>query len=359
VIVIGVDPHKQTHTAAAVEAAVGVLRGERTVVARQRGHEQLLAWGRELDAERLWAVEDCRHVSGSLERFLLARGERVLRVPPRLMGQARRAGRERGKSDSVDALAVARAALREPELPAAQLAGPEREIRLLHDHRADLVAERTRIQNRLRWHLHDLDPELEVPTRGLDRRLWLDRLGRRLARLDQTAQVRIARELVSRCRELSRRVEGLERELALLLRAQAPELLELAGCGTLTAAQLLGEIAGIERFSSEGKLAKHAGAAPLPASSGQRQRHRLNRNGNRQLNCALHRIAVTQARVHPAARAYLERKQAEGKSRREALRCLKRHLARVVFRILHTISARQRPLTPTPPHTPLIGVGLT
>ncbi|MGZ4411642.1 MAG: IS110 family RNA-guided transposase [Gaiellaceae bacterium] len=358
-IVIGVDPHKQSHTAVAVEAAVGRLRGERTVAARAHGHEQLLAWARELDGERLWALEDCRHVSGSLERFLLARGERVVRVPPRLMGEARRAGRERGKSDSVDALAVARAALREPDLPVACLAGPEREIRLLHDHRADLVAERTRIQNRLRWHLHDLNPELAVPAGALDRRVWLDRVGRRLARLEQTAQVRISRELVARCRELSRRVGELERELAALLREHAAALLALPGCGTLTAAQLLGEIAGVTRFASDAKLAKHAGSAPLPASSGQRQRHRLNRNGNRQLNCALHRIAVTQARMHAPARAYLERKQAEGKSRREALRCLKRHLARVVYHILHTIATRTTSPSTTQPNAPLAALALT
>jgi transposase len=343
VIVIGVDPHKQTHTAAAVEQATGELRAEVTVRARLHGCEQLLAWARELHGERLWAMEDCRHVSGSLERFLLARGEQVVRVPPRLMGEARRSGREWGKSDVVDARAVARASVREPGLPAAQLAGPEREVRLLHDHRTDLVSERTRIQNRLRWHLHDLDPELEVPNGALDRGVWLDRLGRRLTRMDQTAQVRIARELVTRCRELSRRISQLERELTLLLRALAPELLALTGCGTLTAAHLVGEIAGVDRFTSDAQLAKHAGTAPLPASSGQQQRHRLNRTGNRQLNCALHRIAVTQARVHAPARAYLERKQSEGKSRREALRCLKRHLTRVIFRILQAISTR----TPT------------
>ena len=358
-IVIGVDPHKQTHTGAAVEGVTGQLRGEQTVAARWRGHEQLLAWGRTLDAERLWALEDCRHVSGSLERFLLARGERVVRVPPRLTGEARRSGRERGKSDAVDALAVARAALREQDLPVARLAGPEREIRLLHDHRADLVGERTRIQNRLRWHLHDLEPEFEVPAGALDRKLWLDRCGRRLARREQTTQVRIARELLGACRELSRRIGQIERELRGLLVEQAGELLELPGCGTLTAAQLVGEIAGIDRFASDAKLAKHAGSAPLPASSGQRQRHRLNRKGNRQLNCALHRIAVTQARMHPPARAYLERKQAEGKSRREALRCLKRHLTRIVFHILQTIAARRAIPSPTPPDTPLTAVGLT
>jgi transposase len=358
VIVIGVDPHKQSHTGAAVAGATGELRGEQTVKARQRGHQRLLTWARELDRERLWAVEDCRHVSGALERFLLARGERVVRVAPRLMGEARTSGRERGKSDAVDALAVARAALREPELPVARLAGPEREIRLLHDHRGDLVAERTRIQNRLRWHLHDLDPELEVPRGALDRRVWLDRVGRRLARGEQTVLVRICRELLARCGELTSRITALERELEAVLRVEARELLELVGCGPLTAAQLIGEVAGVERFATDAQLAKHSGSAPLPASSGQRQRHRLNRTGNRQLNCALHRIAVTQARMHAPARAYLERKQGEGKSRREALRCLKRHLARVVFRILKTIAAR-RASPPTSPNAPLMAAGLT
>ena len=216
----------------------------------------------------------------------------------------------------------------------------------MHDHRADLVAERTRIQNRLRWHLHDLDPELQIPTGALNRRVWLDRLGRRLARLEQTAQVRIGRELVGRCRELSRRVDELERELASLLREQAP-----ARCSSFLVAarspprSCSARSAGVGRFASDAKLAKHTGSAPLPASSGQRQRHRLNRSGNRQLNCALHRIAITQARMHPPARAYLERKQAEGKSRREALRCLKRHLARTIYRTLRAIEETK--MTPT------------
>lgn len=121
--------------------------------------------------------------------------------------------------------------------------------------------------------------------------------------------------------------------------AHAPELLELPGCGTLSAARLIAEVAGAKRFASDAKLAMLAGAAPLDASSGRQQRHRLNRKGNRQLNLVLHRIAVTQARLHPPARAYLERKRAEGKSRREALRCLKRHLARAVWRRLRAASS--------------------
>jgi transposase len=326
VIVIGIDPHKRTHTAAAVEQATGELVGELTRPAREQGHGDLLLWARSLAGERLWALEDCRHVSGRLERFLLASGERVVRVPPKLMAGSRRSARSRGKSDAIDALAVARAALREPGLPSARLEGSSREIRLLVDHRDDLVGERTRMQQRLRWHLHELCPEFEIPAGGLDRRVWLQRVGRRLARGQQTTQVRIARELLRRIAELTRRADELERELAALVRCEAPSLLALVGCGTLTAAKLVGETAGAARFGSDARLAMHAGAAPLDASSGQQRRHRLNRSGNRQLNCALHRLAVNQGRWHPDAAAYLARKQAEGKSRREALRCLKRHL---------------------------------
>jgi transposase len=124
-----------------------------------------LRWARKLDAERVWAIEDCRHVSGAFERFLIARGERVVRVAPKHMAGARRAARERGKSDSIDAFSVAKAALRErlETLRGAHLDGRALDIRLLSDHREDLIAARTRDQQRLRWHLHDLWPELEIP----------------------------------------------------------------------------------------------------------------------------------------------------------------------------------------------------
>jgi transposase len=259
----------------------------------------------------------------------------LVRVPPKLMAPQRRTGRARGKSDPIDALAVARAALREPRLnhprPGEQAT---RELKLLVDHRDDLVDERRRAQQRLRWQLHDLDPELTVPPGALDRPVWLDRVSRRLSRTEQTVQVRIARDLVGRCRTLTRTILALDRELDRRIQQTAPTLLALPGCGPLSAAKLLGEIGPIERFDTDAQLARHAGVAPLEASSGKYQRHRLDRGGNRQLNCALHRIAITQARVHPPARAYLERKQSEGKSRREALRCLKRTLARTVYTTL-------------------------
>jgi transposase len=329
-IVIGVDVHKQSLTAVAVDEA-GRAAAEATASAAC----ELLAWASSLPGERSWAVEDCRQLTRALERALLAAGESLVRVPPKLMAPQRRAGRARGKSDPIDALAVARAALPEPRLDHPRPGERRlRELKLLVDHRDDLIDERRRAQQRLRWHLHDLELELAVPLGALDRSVWLDRLGRRLAGLAQSAQVRIARELVARCRSLTRSILALERELQAAAAQTAPALLALPGCGAVSAAKLLGEIGPIERFETEAQLARHAGVAPLEASSGKHRRHRLDRGGNRRLNCALHRIAITQARVHAPARAYLERKQSEGKSRREALRCLKRQLARTVFNTL-------------------------
>jgi transposase len=331
-IVVGLDVHKHSLTAVAVDE-----------LGRERGAWSgpigvgAVQWAQSLAPERLWAVEDCRHVTRALEQTLLAAGERLVRVPPRLTAPQRRRGRSRGKSDRIDALAVARAALQEPQLDGPR-AGEEtlRELKLLVDHRDDLVAERRRCQQRLRWHLHELDPSLYVPLGALDRTVWLDRLARQLARREQTTQARIARDLLARCRALTRSIAELDRDLDARTTAIAPRLLALPGCGTLSAAKLLCEIGPIERFRSDAQLARHAGVAPLDASSGKHMRHRLDRGGNRQLNCALHRIAITQGRVHPPARAYLERKQNEGKSRREAIRCLKRQLARTVYSTLKT-----------------------
>ncbi len=158
-------------------------------------------------------------------------------------------------------------------------------MRLLVDHRDDLVEERKRIQKRLRWHCHDLEIGLELPARVLDRHVWLD-------------------------------------------------LLEIPGCSALRAAHILGQTAGFSRFKGDATFAMHVGCAPLPVSSGKSARHRLNRCGNRKLNSVIHMIALTQAGMHPPAMAYMERKQAEGMSYREALRCLKRLILRAVFKTM-------------------------
>jgi transposase len=335
-IVIGSDPHKSSHTFAAVDAASGELRGTLTVPATAAGAERALRWARGVDGGRCWAIEDCRHVSGRLERALVARGERTVRVAPKLMAGARKGAREGGKSDPIDATAVARAALREgiDALPGAYLHERALEIRLLLDHHDDLVADRRDEQCRLRWHLHDLFEDLQIPAGALDREVWLTRLARRLAGQPAAARVRIARELIRSIRERTRRIRALEREIAALVAAYAPQLLAEVGCGPLTAAKLIGELAGAQRFASDAQLARTAGVAPIPASSGRRDRHRLDRGGNRQLNLALHRLAVTKGRHCPQTAAYLTRKQAEGKTRMDALRCLKRHLARRVWQLL-------------------------
>jgi transposase len=349
-IVLGADMHKGSHSLAAVAGDTGELLGDKTVQVGDRGFAAALDWARGLGAERVWALEDCRHVSGSFERFLLVHGERVVRVATRLMAGARRGGRERGKSDLIDAIAVARAALREgvERLPLAELAGVELDIRLLVDHRERLVRMRVALYNDLLWHLHDLWPEQTFPGCALLSKKWTTTIGRRLARAEQTARVRIAGDELRHLRELSRTIDGLEQEIAGLVAQVAPQLLAEPGLGPLTAAKLIGEIAGAQRFTSDAKLARAGGIAPLPVSSGKTNRHRLDRGGNRQINTAIHRVAVTRARCHPETRAYIERKRAEGKTNREALRCLKRHLARRIWHLLQPPHPEpEHPLSPS------------
>lgn len=203
----------------------------------------------------------------------------------------------------------------------------------------------------MRWNLHDVWPELEIPARALSAVCWQARIAGRLTRAAQSTRVRIARDELRRIRELTRAINELERELATLVAEVAPQLLAERGCGVLIAAKLVGEVAGVQRFDSDAKLARIAGSAPVPASSGHYERHRLDRGGNRQLNCALHRLAVTKGRLDPDTAAYLARRQAEGKSRREALRCLKRHLARRVWHLLQPAAAS----APTP-HLPAVTI---
>ena len=337
-VVIGADLHKRSHTLVAVDDS-GRKLAEKTASATPTGHLELRRWASRWP-ERSFALEDCRHLSRSLERDLLRAGERVIRVPPKLMAGARRSSREPGKSDPIDALAVARAALREPDLPIASLDGPERDVRLLVDHRDDLVATRTQDQNRLRWHLHELMPGDEPAPRALDRAHVLAQLEERLA--DEPGTVaRIARELVIRIRELTLAINALEREIAGLIADLTPSLLALTGCGPLTAAKLVGETAGIGRFRSKAAFARHNGSAPVPVWSGNTVRHRLSRGGNRQLNVALHRIAITQLQHDGPGKTYLEHRRAAGDTKTEAIRALRRRISDEVFRRMRDDEAAQ------------------
>lgn len=329
-VVLGADLHKRSHTVVAVDER-GRKLGERTVRATREGHLELRRWASRWRSRR-WALEDGRHLSRRLEAELVRAGEDVVRVPPKLMAGARRSSREPGKSDPIDALAVARAALREPDLPIARLDGVEREVRLLVDRREDLVAERTREMQRLRWFLVELDIDEPAPA-SLDRSVVQAGLAAELAgRAEFVA--RFAREILVRIVELSAAVRDLEREIETRIRPLAPVLLELVGCGPLTAAKLVGETAGVGRFRSKEAFARHNGTAPVPVWSGNTVRHRLSRGGNRQLNVAIHRIAITQMQREGPGRDYVVRRMATGSTKTEAIRLLRRRLSDEVFRRL-------------------------
>jgi transposase len=291
-VTLGIDAHKRTHTVVAVDD-VGRQLGTRTTTATTTAdHLDLVRWADRFGAERVWAVEDCRHLSRRLEADLLAAGERIVRVPPKLMAHARDGARTYGKSDPIDALAVARAALRHPDLPAAQLEGPARELRLLVDHREDLVNERTRCINRLRWHLHELDPSWDPTPRSLTSYHNLDAVVARLAGMEGMV-ARIAADIVAHVRVLTVRERALEREITRRVAALAPTLLAIVGVGGLTAAKIVAEVADVRRFTSKDRFARHNGTAPLPVWSGNRERHRLSRTGNRQLNAAITRSPIS------------------------------------------------------------------
>lgn len=278
------------------------VRGQRTVRATDGGSLDALRFVQELDQQRVWAVEDCRHVSGRLEGVLIAVGERVIRIPPALMDE-----------QAMD-------------------------VRLLCDYRDQLISERGRLANRLRWHLLAIDPELEEQLRpaAFEGSRIRARLARQLARLGPSTQVRIAKAMLKRISQLTREERELEAELAALIQEHSAQLLQEHGCGTITAAILIGHTAGAKRFANDAAFALHAGTAPIPASSGNTNRYRLHRGGDRQLNRALHVIALSRARTDPTTRAYLNRKASEGKTKREAIRCLKRHLARHFWKLLYT-----------------------
>ena len=337
-IVLGADTHKRSHTIAAVAAASGELLGEQTVLSGAKGAAELLRWARGLGDERVWAIEDCRHVSGSLERFLIERGERVLRVHSTLMSVSRRQARGRGKSDSIDALAVARAALREglDTLPAAHLDGPELDLRLLVDHRERLVRRAGRDQQHAAMASARPLARPAVPgQRAVSRQMGAaDRAPARPGRADDARPDRARRAAPHpRAHPDDQGAGSRDR------RPGRPDRAAPADRARLRPPDR-GQARRRDRrrppLRPDAKLARAAGIAPIPVSSGNTSRHRLDRGGNRQINATIHRIAVTRLRCHPETKDYIARKRAEGKSTKDAIRCLKRHLTRRIWHLLQT-----------------------
>ncbi|MGH3995108.1 MAG: IS110 family transposase, partial [Pseudonocardiaceae bacterium] len=259
-VVVGADVHKRTHTFVAVDE-VGRELGHRTFPATTPGHRDAVRWARgRFGRDLRWAIEDCRHLSARLERDLLTAGESVVRVPPKMMAEQRRTARTRGKSDPIDALAVARAAQREPDLPLACHDEQSRELKLLVDRRDDLVKHRTSTICRLLWHVHELDPELAPPTASLDRRVRQQELADGLADLGGIV-AELARDELADVIELTGRINALQRRITGLVEHTATALLAMPGVGALTAAKIVGETAGVARFKSEAAFARHAGIA--------------------------------------------------------------------------------------------------
>ncbi|MGH3555102.1 MAG: IS110 family transposase, partial [Mycobacterium sp.] len=266
-IVVGTDAHKRSHTFVAADE-VGRQLGAKTVKATTGGHAKAIMWAREqFGTELIWGIEDCRNLSARLERDLLAAGQQVVRVPTKLMAQTRKSGRSRGKSDPIDALAVARAVLREPDLPVASHDETSRELKLLTDRRDVLVAQRTSAINRLRWHVHELDPEQAPAPRSLNAAkhqqglaAWLDTQSGLVAEM--------ARAELADIIWLTDQINTLATRISARVREVAPTLLEIPGCAELTAAKIVGEAAGVTRFKGEAAFACHAGVAPIPVWSG-------------------------------------------------------------------------------------------
>jgi transposase len=331
---IGVDPHRDSHALAVVHVISGAIVFEANLSANNEGYAHALELvDRHAAGRRAFAVEGTGSFGAGLTRFLTGRGELVLEV-----GRLRRERRSGGKTDALDAVRAARSALAR-QRPATPRAGGERQALQA------LVAAREGAVNAKRaglCQLRDLLITTPEPLRSELRPLTRARLLQRLAatrpdgRRDSELRgsMLALRSIARRVLQLTAEERELAREIETLTRKLAPQLLEQPGVGPHAAAQLVLSWSHQGRITSEAAFARLAGAAPIPASSGQTIRYRLDRSGDRKLNRALHMILVTRKRTHPATITYIERRLQEGKTRREANRCLKRYLARSLYRLL-------------------------
>lgn len=327
---IGIDTHKATLAACAVDA-LGAVLAEATFANDPAGHVALGAWAAMVAPGATLGFEGSSSYGAAAARTLERTGLKVREVPPHLSRRERQRTRRAGKSDPGDALAIARVTAREPDLPPIRTAEATTELGLLLAARDDLLAEATRIRNRLHADLVVLVPGYGGRLANLVAERHLATAGRALRGLPGV-HAELARERLAELRRRQVQVRRLAERIERLV--DGHPLLGLPGAGALTTAALVAETGDVARFRSADAFAMLAGVAPIPASSGQTQRMRLNRGGNRRLNRALHVVAVVQARRHPAARQYVARKIAAGHTWKEAIRSLKRHIARIVFKLL-------------------------
>jgi transposase len=339
-VLIGVDPHKVSVAVAAIEEVTGELLERASFPQDSTGLRRLERWAKRFP-QRRWAVENAGGLGRHLAVRLAAAGESVVDVPPKLSARVRvlSTGNAR-KNDGLDALATALAASRNERLAAVDPEAASEVLRLLSERREDLVAERTRALNRLHALLRDLLPG------GVAGTLSADRAARILGGIrPRGASARLRRRLASEVlrdvRTLDRKIADLNGRIEAEVEASGTALTEMFGIGPILAARIIGTVGDVARFPTKAHFASYAGAAPLEASSGEVVRHRLSLAGNRKLNYALHMVAVCQARSDARGGTYYRKKVAEGKSRKEALRCLKRRVCDAVFRSLLADSRAQ------------------
>lgn len=331
-VAIGVDTHKETLAAAAVdelgrELAVEIFPND------PAGHRRAAEWIESLGEYRTIGVECSGSYGAALAWLLMDRGEDVHEVPGAETFRERRRRRSAGKSDPVDAVAIARVVARERHLPIPKRAGLLVDIRLLNDRRDQLVRNRTRLMNQAHRDLVILKPGYQTTVKSLRSKRNV-RAAISLLGDDLSVRAELARTRLHDVLELDDVIYGLSKRIADKLEESGTSLTAIRGVGVFVAATILGEVGDVSRIRSKAAFASFTGTAPLPASSGQTNRHRMNRGGNRQLNNALHVLAKAQSRIVPEARDFVERKIQEGRSYKEALRCLQRHLANVVYRTL-------------------------
>lgn len=332
-VTIGIDAHKSSLAVCLVDE-LGRELAAREFANELRAHRALLAWVvKRAPGERRFGIESTGWIGRGIACYLLAQDEAVVDVRGSLTDRQRRRLRGAGKSDPRDALAIARVTAREQVLPPVRVDSPARDLKLLCDYRQQLLGERTRIANRLHVDLVSLRPGYEQRLPALDSLPRLEAAEQLLAK-QSGVQALLARWRIEALIRLDREIKQLEREIAQSVKAIGSGLPQLVGISYLSAARIIGEVGDVGRIASKARFARMNGTAPIPASSGQTQRHRLNKGGNRRLNHALHMMALTQARMDPRARAYVERRRAEGRTKRDAVRALKRHLSDAVYQQL-------------------------
>jgi transposase len=332
--IVGVDPHRDSHAVGVVEVRSGVVVFEASVPADSSGYAEAVRLAeRHAPGRRAFAVEGTGSFGAGLTRFLADHGERVFEV-----GRLRRERRSGGKTDAIDAIRAAKSVLSQKR-PANPRSGGEREaLRALMAAREGAVNAKRAALCQLRDLLVTTPEPLRAELRPLTRPRLLARLAATRPERRQDAELRgtllALRSVARRVQQLTAEERELAREIEKLTRKLAPQLLDQPGVGPLLAAQVVLSWSHQGRIASEAAFARLAGVAPIPASSGQTVRYRLDRSGDRRLNRALHLILVTRRRTHQPTISYIERRLTEGKSRREANRCLKRYLARSLYRLL-------------------------